>query len=109
MHVISTTSQVINCIPRSKTLTVTLELRNEQTRKTTSKELTGSLNGNFVQYNLDFTALEGEYYSFKLKSGGNLLYYSMLFCTDQTNYDAYKITQGEYTSPVTNNEYIFNE
>lgn len=109
MHVVSTTSQIVKVIPRVNTLSVTLELRNEQTRKTTTKAVVGTLDGNYVSYDLDFTCAEGDYYSFKLKSGDTLLYYGMLFCTDQTNLDAYKITEGQYISPSTNNEYVFNE
>ena len=109
MHIVTTTSQVINAIPRSPVLTVTLRLRDEQTREVTSKEITGSLNGNFVQYDLDFTCTEGNFYTFSLFEGSNLLYRSMCFCTNETNLDAYKITEGEYVSQTSNNDYIFNE
>lgn len=108
MHIVTTTSQVVNVIPRAVTLTVTLELRNEQTRETTTKEITGSLNGNFVQYDLDFSVSEADFYTFKLKDGTDLLYYGVIFCTNETNYDAYRITEGDYTTPVaTSNDYKF--
>ena len=109
MHVISTASQVVKVIPRVKTLSVTLNLRDEQTQQLTTKAIVGTLDGNFVSFNLDFTCIEGNYYTFQLNEGNNLLYYGMLFCTNETNYDAYKITEGEYTSPSSNNEYVFNE
>ena len=109
MQVVTTSSQVIKCIPREKTLSVTLELRDEQTREITTKNLTGTEVGNFIQYDLDFTPIEGNYYSITLKEGANILYRDMLFCTNQTNFDAYKISKDEYVSPTTNNEYIFNE
>jgi hypothetical protein len=108
MHIVTTSSQIINCIPRANTLSVTLELRDEQSRVTTSKAITGTLNGNYVQYNLDFICTEGNYYTIILKDGTNTLYRGMVFCTNQTDLDAYKLTEGEYTSPSTNNEYIFN-
>lgn len=108
MHIITTSSQVVTVIPRAVVLTVTLHLRDEQTRTTTTKEITGSIYGNFVRYDLDFTSTEGSNYTFKLLDGSDLLYYGTIFCTDQTNWDAYKITQGEYTTPTaTSNEYNF--
>lgn len=109
MHVISTTSQVVKVIPREKTLVVTLNLRDEQTQEITTKAIVGSLDGNYVSFDLNFVCIEGNYYTFQLNEGDSLLYYGMLFCTNETEYDAYKITEGEYTSPSSNNEYIFNE
>ena len=109
MHIISTSSQAINAIPRSKTLSVTLQLRDEQTREVTTKSIVGVENGNFIQYDLDFSCVEGNFYTFSLFEGSSLLYRSMCFCTNETNLDAYKITEGEYVSQTSNNDYIFNE
>lgn len=109
MQVVSTTSQVIKCIPRDKTLGVTLELRDEQTRVVTSKSITGTEVGNFIEFDLDFVCTQGKYYTITLKDGANILYRDMLFCTNETDFDAYKITEGTYISPTTNNEYVFNE
>ena len=108
MHIVTTSSQIINCIPRANTLSVTLELRDEQTREVTTKAITGTINGNYVQFDLSFSCTEGNYYTITLKDGSNTLYRGMVFCTNQTDLDAYKLTEGEYTSPSTNNEYIFN-
>lgn len=109
MHIVSTSSQVIKCIPRDKTLSLTLEIRDEQTRETTTKAITGTISGNFLQFDLDFTCVEGNYYTIKLKDGSDLKYYGMVFCTNQSNPDAYKISEGEYVSPSTDNTYVFNE
>ena len=108
MHIVTTTSQVVEVIPREVVLTVDLLLRDEQTKVITSKEITGVVSGNFVQFDLNFTATEGSNYTFRLFNGSDLLYYGCIFCTDQTNLDAYKITDGEYTTPTaTNNDYTF--
>lgn len=107
MHIVTTSSQIVNVIPRAEVASMTLELRDEQTKVTTTKAVTGSDNGNFWAIDLDFTAQEDNFYTFKLKDGSTLLYYGILFCTNQTDLDAYKITEGEYTSPTTNNDYTF--
>ena len=109
MHVISTSDQTIKCIPRDSSLSVDLVLRNEQTRSEESKSIVGTTVGNYTQFDLDFTPKEGSSYSFKITNGGDLLYYGMAFCTDQTDPNAYKTTNGAYTEVSTNNEYIFNE
>lgn len=108
MHIVTTSSQIVNVLPRVNTLTVDLTLRNEQTQEETTKSITGSLSGNFVQFDLDFTVSEGEFHTFKLKDSSDLLYYGMIFCTNETDLDAYKITEGVYTPPAaTNNDYKF--
>ena len=110
MHIVTTTSQIVKVIPRAETLSVTLSLRNEQTKAVTTKAIVGTVSGNFVQFDLDFTATEGSYYTFKILDGANLLYYGTMFCTDETPLDAYKITEGKYTKPAaTDNGYTFAE
>lgn len=108
MHIITTTSQIVKVVPRSETTNVTLQLRNEQTKEVTTKAIVGSVSGNFMQYDLDFTCNEGSYYTFKLFEGSDLLYYGTLFCTDETPLDAYQILNGQYTTPAaTDNGYTF--
>lgn len=107
MHIVSTTSQTVNVIPRAEVASMTLELRDEQTKDVTTKAVTGSDNGNFWAIDLDFIAQQDNFYTFTLKDGSTVLYKGTIFCTNQTNLDAYKITEGEYTSPATNNDYTF--
>ena len=107
MHIITTSSQVVKVITRSLVLSLTLELRDEQTKVITTKAITGTQNGNLVDFDLDFTPTEEAYYTFKLLDGSNLVYRGQVFCTDETPLDAYKITSGDYTSPTSNNEYAF--
>jgi len=89
------------------TLSLSVTIRNEQTRTEESKAITGTLSGNFVQFDLDFICAEGEYFTFKLKDGDNILYYGMIFCTDQTDPDKYMINNGQYVQTNSNNEYAF--
>tara|TARA_R110000851_G_scaffold60876_1_gene140116 strand:- start:857 stop:1186 length:330 start_codon:yes stop_codon:yes gene_type:complete len=108
MHVVTTSSQVVKVILRGTDLTLSLDLRDEQQRTTTTKSITGTIEGNFVSFDLDFTPIEGNFYTFKLNGGNSeLVYYGMLFCTDQANPEAYKITQGEYTEQSSANDYKF--
>lgn len=107
MHVVTTTSQTIKVILRGDALTLSLNLRDEQSRVITTKMITGTVSGNFISFDLDFTPIEGDFYTFKLKEGTALKHYGMLFCTDQTNPEAYKISEGEYTEQASTNDYKF--
>ena len=107
MHIITTSSQVVKVITRSSVLALTLELRDEQTKVITTKAITGTTSGNLVSFDLDFTPTEESWYTFKLLDGSNVVYYGKVFCTNETPLDAYKITEGDYTAPSSNNEYTF--
>lgn len=107
MHIITTSSQVVKVITRNTTTSLSLELRDEQTKVVTTKAIVGTQGTNLTSFDLDFTPNEGSFYTFKLNEGSNLVYYGQVFCTDQANADAYKIQNGVYTAPSSNNEYAF--
>ena len=136
MHIISTTDKSIIYIPRSvpsqNALTAdstlisadstlytadrisentpyTYTLTDEQTKVATTGTLAVVLSGNYYTSTLDFTSIEGRYYTLELAYGAAIQYRGKLFCTNQTELDKYSTQNGLYTANSSTNQYAFVE
>ena len=88
----STSAKSFKVIPRSAQSSVTFELTDKSTRKTTAIAVTVtnsngymSVTGTFVDSQSNNLMIEGRFYSFIIKNSSTIIYRGSIFCTDQTN------------------------
>jgi hypothetical protein len=132
MHIISTSDQSIIYIPRTTPATtyltadstlVTVDstlytadvisqntpytyiLTDEQKKVATTGTLEVALYGNYYTSTLDFSSVDGHFYTLELKYGSNVQYRGKLFCTDQTEFDKYTTQDGVYSAVSSTNTY----
>lgn len=108
MHIVSTTNKEIKFVPRKvETGSISIEITDEQTNKSTTASVTASESGNFVSVTPTYTFKEGRFYYIVL-TGTVELYRGKVFCTDQTEYDKYTTNENVYEEyqKADANEYI---
>lgn len=110
----STSSQSFKVIPRSAESSVTFELTDKSTRKTTAitVSVTNSngymtVTGTFLDGQSNNLMIKDRFYSFVIKSGSTIIYRGSIFCTDQTNFNIFDVHSGEYTTENTyDNDFV---
>ena len=79
-------------IPLSYAFTVV----DEQTKEIVSGTLNIDTSGNYTSGELLFTPIENRFYTIELKAGADVAYRGKIYCTNQTNLDAYTTQNGTY-------------
>lgn len=110
----SASSKSFKVIPRSAQSSVTFELTDKSTRKTTpiTVSVTNSngymtITGTFVDSQSKNLLIEGRFYSFVIKNSSTIIYRGSIFCTDQTNFNTFDVHSGEYTTENTyDNDFV---
>jgi hypothetical protein len=95
------TEQSFSFIPRSQTYD-TLLVQNEATGEEVTITITSFVNGTF-------SLIENNFYKLTLKNGTTIVHKDRIFCTNQTPVVNYSVNDGQYTSNVSNNEFIIYE
>ena len=108
------TEQSFSFIPRSQTYDA-LYITGESTNVTTEITITSFTNGDYYDtinatfVNGDFSLIENNFYKLTLKNGTTIAHKDRIFCTNQTPVVNYSVNDGQYTSNVSNNEFIIYE
>lgn len=104
----STAMQEFKVTPRSGTFDTLIIVDEIEGVETTVPIIASDLTEYYYKIQAEFELKENRFYTLKLFSGSNLLFYDKIYCTDQTP-EAYKILKDEFTTPTTNNDFIFYE
>ena len=110
----SAVQQTFSFIPRSQTYD-TLLVQNEATGEEKEITITSFTNGDYYDtinatfVNGTFSLVENNFYKLTLKNGTTIVHKDRIFCTNQTPVVNYSVNEGEYTSNVSNNEFIIYE
>ena len=108
------TEQSFSFIPRSQTYDKLL-VENEATGVEKEITITSFINGDYYDtinatfVNGTFTLIENNFYKLTLKNGTTTVHKDRIFCTNQTPVVNYSVNEGQYTSNVSNNEFIIYE
>ena len=83
-----------------------LILTNEDTKVATTYNVTATYSNQELTIAQAFTLTEGVYYSYEI-TGQTLMYRGKIFCTDQTDFDKYVISSGDFVEAASrDNEFI---
>lgn len=85
---------------------VTLSVTDESTNIITATILTATLSNGAIVFSHDFNAVEGRYYFVVITQGVTELVKFKIFCTDQTDLQDYKVTEGDFTTAPQANDTI---
>jgi len=108
------TEQSFSFIPRSQTYDA-LYITGESTNVTTEITITSFTNGDYYDtinatfVNGSFDLVNNTFYTLELKNGTTTVHKDRIFVTDQTPVVNYSVNDGEFTSNVSNNEFIIYE
>ena len=108
------TEQSFSFIPRSQTYGA-LYITGESTNVTTEITITSFTNGDYYDtinatfVNGSFDLVNNTFYTLELKNGTTTVHKDRIFVTDQTPVVNYSVNDGEFTSNVSNNEFIIYE
>ena len=108
------TEQSFSFIPRSQTYDA-LYITGESTNVTTEITITSFANGDYYDtinatfVNGLFNLVNNTFYTLELKNGTTVVHKDRIFVTDQTPVVNYSVNDGEFTSNVSNNEFIIYE
>ena len=87
----------------------------ESTNVTTEITITSFTNGDYYDtinatfVNGSFDLVNNTFYTLELKNGTTTVHKDRIFVTDQTPVVNYSVNDGEFTSNVSNNEFIIYE
>jgi hypothetical protein len=101
------TSQTFKIIPRVFAAD-TMVITDEQTRTSTSYNITITQLDYYAVIAKIITLEEGHSYTLTVYDGSDIVYKDKIFCTNQTA-QTYSINNGAYTENTTNNEFIVYE
>lgn len=106
MHVLttSTSNQTLKIVPRESVSNVSVVLIDKSERKEVSDiddscSTVDGISTITVQFDGSSQLVEGRYYSLTVKdrdNENNVVYRGMVFCTDQTDYNKYETSKGDY-------------
>lgn len=84
-----------------------LNITNEDTKVSTTYDVSATSSNQELTIAQAFTLTEGVYYSYEVLNGLNLMYRGKIFCTDQTDFDKYVISSGDFVEAASrDNEFI---
>ncbi len=79
-------------------LDVDLTLYNESSEVTTATTVTATYTNGVMGFNYDFGGNEGQYYYVIMAQSSSELVKFKMFCTNQTDLQNFKITEGDFTN-----------
>jgi hypothetical protein len=101
----SNSAQTFSFVPRKTGYNV-MQITDEIENTTQSVSITSSVAGDYTHsITATFDLVEGRSYLLVLKNGSNIIYRDKIYCTDSplTNFS---VNYNQYTSNVSNNEFI---
>lgn len=104
---ITTTNQKVYVTPRFNLVCYQVDIVNEQTKEVITKAVNATQMGNFIELDLNFTALEDNFYTITLSKSGFIFFKGKIYCTNQDS-DKFQIAKNDYLSygNETQEEYI---
>ena len=95
------TAQEVQVFVREHTGTsYSLEVIDESLNDSTTSTVTGSTTDGLLTIDVTHDFVEGRFYGLKISRSGELINFSKIYATDQTDYDKYTVLDGYYTQPT---------
>ncbi len=94
------TEQELRLIPRKYIEVVDMVMTDSNTRvETEYTNLTTTIEGGYMTLRVSYTNLENNrFYTIRIKNADEVLYSGMIFSTDQTDLENYKLNDDNYSS-----------
>ena len=92
-----TAQQVTPYVRYHTDTTYTVTVMDESLNSTDSNVVVGSYEDGILTINVTYDFIEGRFYGLKIYSGSDLINFSKIYTTEQTDLENYSVTDGYYT------------
>lgn len=97
----TTTEHTLKLACRDYSTELTLTIRDDYTKETTTPFITASKSGSFTTISFTHYLTEGKWYAITLRDSNNIpVYRGKVFATSETNLSQYQMLKGKYEADV---------